>query len=157
MANSAKRNCLKSKENHKTFDFKTVKEGAIFLIKKYIEQGGRCAYTNIPIYPEVNNCYKISPERVNPTKGYSEDNIILIVVGLNGRLSGQYLNKNISEEQKQLALEAGKFNQEYWDTCTKMTIEIKKHCNEAREYGKQILLANLNNFFTFRLRKKIRN
>jgi len=135
-----------SDENRgKTFDFINIKECALFLIKLYIEQGGRCAYSKIPIYPETGHKYRISTERLDPTKSYSKDNIVLIVVGLNGRLPGQYLNKNLTDEQTQEALEAARFNQEYWDICTKMTPEIVQKCEEVREYGKHILLENLSN------------
>ena len=145
LAKGAKEGCSRSKEKHKTFDFINIKECVLFLIKKFIEQGGRCAYSNIPIYPEASHKFKISPERIDPTKGYSSYNITLIVVGLNGPLSGQYLNKNLTEEERQVALEAGKFNQEYWDTCTKMTPDIRLRCEESRNFGCKILLENLNN------------
>ena len=94
----------------KTFEFKLINECAYFLIKKYVNQGGRCFYSQIPMYPEVNYQYKISPERLNPTGPYSQENIVLIIIELNGPLSGQYLNKNLTEEQRQEALEAGQFN-----------------------------------------------
>jgi len=137
--------CLRSKEErNKTFDFKDIKECTLFLIKKYTEQGGRCAYSNVPIYPETNHSYKISPERIDPTKSYNKNNIILIVVGLNSPLSGQYLNKNLSEEEKLIALEAGKFNQDYWILCTKMTTEIIKKCEDVKEQGKKIIFENLS-------------
>jgi len=134
-----------NKTNRRKFEFDSLHECMVFYIKQYIKQGGRCAYSNIPIYPEIGHRFKISPERIDPRKNYSEDNLILITVGLNGPPSGQFLNKNLTEEQREIALESAKFNQEYWDKCTKMTPEIYKKCEESRIYGKQILLENLNN------------
>jgi len=143
LADSAKNNSTNGHIN-KIFDFKSIKDCGLFLIKKFIDQGGRCFYTNIPIYPKVCHKYKISPERIDPSKGYSKNNIILIVVGLNGRPYGQFLNKHITDEQRKKALEEGKFNQEYWDLCTKMTQEITRKCEEVRKYGNKILLENLS-------------
>jgi len=144
MKNSLKHRNIKNNERNLIFDFNSVKECALFLIKKYIQQGGCCAYSYAPMCLETNNQFKISPERLDPTKGYLKDNIVLIVIGLNARPSGQFLNKHISDEERQTASEAGKFNQEYWDTCTKMTPEIRLRCQEALEYGKKILLDNLS-------------
>ncbi len=136
---------IKKRENkRKIFCFENTIDCAIFLINKFIEQGGRCAYSQIPIYPRTNNPYKISPERLDPSGPYSRENIILIAVGLNGAPSGQFLNSHLTEEQQQIALKIGKFNQEYWDKCTKMTPKIYKKCEEVREYGEKILLENLS-------------
>jgi len=134
---------IKSTTNErKSFNFDNISECALFLIHMYINQGGRCDYSNIPIYPIVKHKYKISPERLDPLKSYSKDNIVLIVIGLNGSPCGQYLNKNISEEQRQISLDTGKFNQEYWNKCTKMSPEITKKIKEVKEYGRKILIEN---------------
>lgn len=137
LANSAKK-------RNKSFNFIDIRQCGLFLIKKYIEQGGRCLYSNIPIYPKTNHKYRISIERKDPSKGYNRDNIVLIVVGLNGKPSGQFLNQNLTEEERKIALKFGIFNQTYWDTCTKMTDDIDKKCKNAREYGKKILTEKLS-------------
>jgi len=115
-----------------------------FLLRLFILQGGRCKYSYIPIFPYSLHPYKISVERINPLKGYSKNNIALIVVGLNGRPAGQFKNLHLTENQKQIALDAGKFNQEYWNTCTKLTTDIEEKCKKVRDYDRQILLTNLN-------------
>jgi hypothetical protein len=139
MASSAK----KHSTDKKTFDFKTIEECSNFLVEKYIEQGGRCAYTNIPIYPVINHKYKASIERKNPLESYNKDNIILITVELNGQPAGQCKNEDISEEQRQLSLEAGIFNQIYWDECTKFTKETRLICDQIREISSTFLKNNL--------------
>jgi hypothetical protein len=148
LASTAKGSSVKSYDR-KPYDFKTIKECVKFLIEKYIEQGGRCAYTNIPIYPISEHRYRISIERKNPLKGYTRDNIILIVGSLNFSPPGQIYNKNISEEQREIALKAAIFNQEYWDQCTLLTSERAKKCTEAKEYGKNMLslLCGIKNVF----------
>jgi len=143
LASSIIMNSKAAKKKSKEFGFNGNRECALFLIKKYIEQGGRCIYTNTPIYPETGHLYKISPERLDPTKGYSKDNIVLIVVGLNGAPSGQCSNNHLSEEERNNALKQGIFNQEYWDLCTKITPDIIEKYKEVKDYGKQMLLDNL--------------
>jgi len=90
--------------DRKDFLFNSVEEFACFLIKLYINQGMRCAYSNVPIYSEINHKYKLSVERVDSTGHYSSDNIILVVIGLNGCPNGQYLNEYITEEQRKIAM-----------------------------------------------------
>jgi predicted Zn-ribbon and HTH transcriptional regulator len=141
LAKNAKTNS--DSQRDKIFDFPNIKSCGVFLISKYIEQGGRCAYSHIPIYPKTSHKYRVSIERINPLLGYSKNNILLIVVGLNGSPAGQFLNKNIDEENRQNALSAGKFNQEYWDNCTKITPDIMTKCTEARDYGRTILKEHI--------------
>jgi len=139
MARTMKVNSINTTNKNKKFDFDSLKECKLFLIKLYIKQGGRCAYSNIPIYPERNHKYKLSPERIDPTKSYNKDNIVLIVIGLNGSPAGQWLNEDLSEQQHQIALKSGIFNQDYWNSCTKITPEIIIKMDKAREYGFKIL------------------
>ena len=142
IATSVKHNA-KKKNTHRniTFDFKSNKDCAICLIKKYVEQGGRCLYTHVPIYPDSSKgCFKLSIERKDPTKSYSEENIALICAGINGTPAGVYKSKHITEEIRSVVLAAGMYNQEYWDSCTKMTNEIEINCKKAREYGRNILM-----------------
>lgn len=148
LASAAKGSSAKACDR-KPYGFKSIKECVKFLIEKYIEQGGRCAYTNIPIYPITEHKYKVSIERRNPLKGYLRDNIILIVSSLNFSPPGQIYNKHITEEQLQIALEAAIFNQEYWNKCTLLTPERAKKCFEAKEYGKDMLsvLSGIKNVF----------
>ncbi len=150
LAKSIKR-CYNKKHNRRIFDFESLEECMIFLIKQYIKQGGRCVYSNIPIYPETNHEYKISPERIHPGKNYSKDNLILITVGLNGPPSGQFLNKNLTDEQRETAIESAKFNSEYWNKCTKITPELSKKIEDLHKYGEKILTNNLN----VEIRKKL--
>jgi hypothetical protein len=144
LATSIISSCKCAKKKIKNFEFNGNMECALFLIKKYIDQGGRCAYSNVPIYPKIRHMYKLSPERINPTGPYSTDNVVLIVVGLNGQPSGQFLNNHLNDEERLKALKLGKFNQEYWNSCTKIDSEINKKCQDVKNYGKQILLNNLN-------------
>jgi hypothetical protein len=72
-----------SKNNNLSFDFESIGECSLFLIKKFIEQGGRCAYIKIPIYLESKHKYKTSIERINHTIGYTKENTVLIVSSLN--------------------------------------------------------------------------
>jgi hypothetical protein len=133
--------CISNKDPKRniTFDFKSVLEYRKFIIKKYIEQGGRCAYSNVPIYPIVRHKFKISVERIDPRKSYTKDNICLIVVGLNTRPCGQFLNPKLTKEQQTEALKNGSFNQAYWDSCTNLTEERRLKCIEAKEHGVKVL------------------
>ena len=136
-----------SKANErKKFGFNSINECCKFLIKLFIKQGGRCFYTNAPMTIETStkNPFKMSPERLDPRKSYSKDNIVLILVALNAAPRGQWLNKDLSEDERTQALNASIFNQEYWDSCTKMTPEIKERCLEAKEHGRKFLLENVN-------------
>jgi len=136
-AKDAKHNA--NKKNRFDFCFKTINECAKYLISLYIDQGGRCAYSSIPIYPTIKHKYRISIERINSLGNYEPGNIVLIVAAFNCPPSGQMRNVNLTDEQRQLALKKGSFNQEYWDTCTLLTPERKLKCIEAKEYGKTIL------------------
>jgi hypothetical protein len=129
----------KKEDRNVTFDFESNEKYKQFLIQKFIEQGGRCYYSNVPIYPQINHKYKISAERVDPRESYNKDNIVLIVVGLNTRPCGQFLNEKLTEEQRDQALADGIFNQEYWDSCTKLTEERKMKCQEARNHDRVLL------------------
>jgi hypothetical protein len=126
----------KSSVEHKskkiTFDFK-LPECAAFLKKLWIEQGGRCAYSNVPIYPIVKHKHKISIERKNPNKGYTRDNIVLITIGLNSQPAGP---RNFDGQ--------GIFNQEFWNKYFILTDEINLKCKKAKEIGRQILEKNEN-------------
>lgn len=50
------------------------------IIKK---QGGRCAITGIPFQYEQNNKFAPSPDRLDDSNGYIEDNVKMIIVPLN--------------------------------------------------------------------------
>jgi hypothetical protein len=112
LANHAKQN--KRKIN---FDFNSIKECTEFLIELFKQQNGKCHYSKIPIYAIHNHKYRISIERLDSTKSYNKNNIVLIVVGLNNRPSGQYKNIHLTIQQKEFASKVGSFNQEYWNKC----------------------------------------
>jgi hypothetical protein len=98
--------------NNLVFNFNSIKECASFLIEKFIEQGGRCAYLKIPIFLESKHKFKASIERINHTIGYKKDNIVLIVSSLNCPPSGP---KGSSETA--LGLNLDKLNK--WTLLTK--------------------------------------
>ena len=127
------------KERNITFDFKSLEECRAFLVEQYIKQGGRCYYTNIPIFQQKNTKHSISVERLDPTKSYNKDNIVLIAVELNFPPKGQVYNKTISDGDRLKAIEAATFNQKYWDECTLLTEERRRKCEEAKEHDKKIL------------------
>lgn len=134
----------RSDRKHSTNEFDTIRKYGLFFVKTFIEQGGRCVYLNIPIFPYLKHKYKMSKERKNPLIGYTKENTILIVVGLNGKPAGQFLSEHLTDEEREIALRAGIFNQEYWDECTKMTPEIAKKCEEVRQLDRKILIENLS-------------
>ena len=68
----------------------------------------------------------------------------LIVIGLNFSPNGQWNNKNIPLEKRENVLKHAIFNQEYWDTSTKLSQEIRKKCEETVEKGREILIKNLS-------------
>lgn len=135
LANGAKSHS----SDKKIFDFKSISECAYFLIQIFIKQGGRCAYSNVPIYPISGHKYMMSIERKNPLNGYTKENIILIVAGLNCPPSGQIHNKNRDEIEKEEILKTSIFNQEYWDKCTLLTIERRIICEKIRMIERNLL------------------
>lgn len=62
-------------------DAKTHQLTTNMLINLYKKQNGRCAYSNIPL--GINGPYQMSVERIDVKKGYIENNILLIILGLN--------------------------------------------------------------------------
>lgn len=138
----------KKSDRNITVDFESKDEFINFLINLYVEQGGRCSYSYVPIYPFTSHKYKISLERKDPRKSYNKDNITLITVGLNGRPCGQFLNKYITEEQREIALKNGKFNLEYWNKCTKLTEEEKNKCEFVKNSDKIYLISINGNIFS---------
>jgi hypothetical protein len=51
------------------------------IYNQYIKQHARCAYTNIPL--TMDGFFQASLERINVKKGYTKENICLIILGLN--------------------------------------------------------------------------
>jgi len=49
-----------------------------FLKDLYHKQNGRCNYFNIPLRFAKKSDWKASLERINPKKGYFQDNVVLI-------------------------------------------------------------------------------
>ena len=136
----------KEKSRNLQFDFYSIKECAVHLMKLFIKQGGRCSYSGCPLYLEVSHPYKISPERIDPSKSYSKDNITLITIGLNAAPPGQWRNTKLSDEQIKIALDAAVFNQEYWDSSTKLTPERKLKCEEVAILGRKLMEQNSGKF-----------
>ncbi len=128
-----------SKIKNIEFEFDSIPECALFLIRKFIEQGGRCAYLHIPIYPKTNHKYKVSIERKNPLEGYTKQNIVLIVASLNGPPAGQRIC--IDDIQKQKSIEAGVlgFNLDKLNKWTLLTSEIIKKIEKEKEFEKSNL------------------
>ena len=54
-----------------------------FLIEQYLRQGGRCYYTNVPL--DVNGEWKWSKERLDPSLGYTKENVVLVIQRVNLR------------------------------------------------------------------------
>lgn len=48
-----------------------------FLLKCWIKQNGLCFYTKKPLSLEINNQDKVSIDRLDSSKGYLQDNIVL--------------------------------------------------------------------------------
>jgi hypothetical protein len=46
-------------------------------------QRGRCAYSNRPMTPRSNRANTISLERIDSTKGYTRDNVVLVCDAVN--------------------------------------------------------------------------
>ncbi len=131
------------KKRNLNFDFETIEEFVKFLIDQYIEQGGRCYYSNIPISLLHNDNYTTSIERKNPSKSYSKENVVLIVVGLNYGIRGQFLNQYLSDEERFNALNAAIFNQEYWDNCTLVDSEESIKIKDAIEYDRNFMRTKI--------------
>jgi len=66
------------------------------IINTYLYQKGRCAYSNIPL--QFNGFYQMSLERKNVCKGYTNDNICLIVLPLN--VSDQTVKKTTDDDDR---------------------------------------------------------
>ena len=44
----------------------------------YMQSGGRCPYIKVPFILEKGNRYNISLDRIDSSKGYTKDNIMII-------------------------------------------------------------------------------
>ena len=132
--------CNHSKQSGgwKIFGFRNHQDFFIFLIEKFIEQGGRCAYLKIPIYPEVFHKYKASVERLNVLKGYTKENTILILSSLNSKPAYQ---QNLNDEQKQKAVELATvgFNIDKLDSWSLLVEKRKKRVENLIRNEKCIL------------------
>jgi len=78
------------------------KLAALFL-KKFVEQGGRCFYSNRPMtFKRGYSRNKMSPERLDATKPYSEENVVLICVALNASPGKEHTRGALTEEQRRV-------------------------------------------------------
>ena len=87
--NATKSNVKKRKGDASVHDI-TIKD----ILTVYLSQKGRCAYSNIPLC--FGGIFQMSLERKNVRKGYTKDNICLIVLPLN--VSDQTAKKSINDE-----------------------------------------------------------
>ena len=68
-------NDMKTRTKRKRFDDTIQMEDMLQLI---IAQGGRCYYSEIPMCYIPNQSWKCSPERLDNTRGYEKDNVVLV-------------------------------------------------------------------------------
>jgi hypothetical protein len=54
-----------------------------FLWDLYMMQGGKCFYTGIDLVLDENNAYTVSIDRIDSSKGYVKDNIVLTCRNIN--------------------------------------------------------------------------
>jgi hypothetical protein len=110
------------------------------LLRMYIEQGGRCAYTNVPIIPHTSaRCFKISLERIDPCGHYELSNLVLIAAGFNTRPPGQYSSADLSDQEKREAMLFGCWNQTYWDRCTLVDRITREKMFTSKAHDQKIL------------------
>lgn len=77
------------------------------LLEMWNEQAGRCAYSGIPLSHQPLSQWKASIERVNPSKGYIKENIILVCSELNS--TSQWSTEKL--QQFLLELEKPQYNE----------------------------------------------
>lgn len=70
-----------------------------YLLDLYVRQKGRCAYSDLPIYPITNRPdWKVSVERLDPHKPYRKENIVLIAFEFN---TSYQLNRHMVQAWRQ--------------------------------------------------------
>lgn len=95
--------------------FDSIKKGAVkrkkefdldvkFLEELYLKQNGKCAITNVPIEVKHKNDITVlynsaSLDRIDSSKGYTEDNVQWVMLGIN------YMKLNFPEEDLHKALQ----------------------------------------------------
>lgn len=100
-----------------------------WLTKMFIQQGGRCAYTGMPMNLEKSNCFGVCMTRKVKCDGWEKENCCLIIEGLNNKHSGR------RGEDRQTIIN-GSFNQEYWNESTNSDVE---RIEKVREHDRKIL------------------
>lgn len=83
------------------------------LLRLLASQGGRCAYSFLPICMETRNVFSFSIERININEGYSitfdendeivESNIVIICACFQSTAKGRAFNERLSEEERESA------------------------------------------------------
>ncbi len=56
------------------------------LVQKWYEQKGLCYYSGVKLELISNHSWLVSCERLNPARGYSSDNVVLVAYELNGQI-----------------------------------------------------------------------
>jgi len=80
----AKAHCNQIKNNKKRSDENSIFELTLdILLKKVLDQKGRCYYSGIPLTFTFNSEWRCSLERLDNKKGYTDKNTVLICVEFN--------------------------------------------------------------------------
>ena len=77
-------------------------------------------------------------ERKDPSKSYNKENIVLISSFLNTPPIGRFLNKNISEEDRDIALKAGALGFNI-DKLNEWTNYVPEKMEKIIEYERNII------------------
>lgn len=104
---------------------KLTNEMLLFLLELFVDQGGRCAYSGVPMLVAGQTCARsVSVERLDSTRPYVDGNVVLICLALNARPAGRYSHPSLTEEQRQEELRLGSFDQSIWDEAMGITPEV---------------------------------
>ena len=99
LASGIRKRCNRPKSSERVIEYdKDIT--SLYLMELFDKQGGKCYYTGMPMnFPNVR-LTKPSVDRIDSTKGYTKDNIVLCCMGINFLKN----NESIEDFQKFMSL-----------------------------------------------------
>ncbi len=106
-----------------------------YLEELWQKQCGRCYYSSIPMRYNQNE-WKVSLERLDPSQGYTRDNVVLCCLELNGK--SQWTPLKVDKMVQLLSPSTDSVDTDSGSSNNKLTLygRLKKLCNNSRHTSK---------------------
>ena len=108
-----------------------------YILNLFIKQGGRCNYSGVPLLFD-NSPLTCSVKRIDPSNSDLENNLVLIAKGLHGIFAHKQ-STSWTKAEKLKHIQDNKFSQQYWDSSTNVSCEIKQLIELERKKDMEIL------------------